>query len=116
MARPCKIPEDPKVLDKILENIAFGLSYRLIAESLGLPESTVKGWKNRPDFRLKLAAKKLEILSGPLKGMADRFPKDFVERHPETRETYAPPKAVTENSGTITVRVVYEDKIASEDD
>ena len=109
MARPCKIPENPEVLDKILENMALGLSCRLIADSLGENLNTVKGWKNRKDFNQKLAAKKLELLASPLKGMAERFPKDFIERHPETRETFAPPtqKQETKNEHQIILKVEF---------
>lgn len=110
MARPCKIPTDPQVLDKILEYMALGLSCRLIAESIGENENTVKGWKNRKDFSQKLAIKQLEILGAPLKGMADRFPKDFIERHPETRETFAPPKQKNETDlkGSMSITFVME--------
>jgi hypothetical protein len=110
MARTCKIPTDPVILDKILEYMALGLSCRLIAQSLGEVESTVRNWKQRKDFGQLLAAKKLEILGAPLKGMADRFPKDFIERHPETRETFKPPKNENEHIGAVTLTVVYEDK------
>ena len=64
-------------------------------------ESTVKGWKRRKDFNQMLAKKKLEILARPIKAMAERFPKDFIERHPDTRETFAPPTQKQEVSGTI---------------
>ncbi|MFA4826481.1 MAG: hypothetical protein WC593_15125 [Methanoregula sp.] len=122
MARPCKIPEDPEVLDRILENMALGLSSRLIAESLGENENTVKGWKNRKDFNQKLAIKKLEILGAPLRGMADRFPKDFIERHPETREAFAPPTQKKELSGpdgkplSVKLNVIFVDPVDPEND
>jgi hypothetical protein len=99
MARPCKIPEDPVLLDKILKYLALGLSTRLIAESLGENENTIRGWKRRPDFKQKLAVKHLEILGAPIEAMAERNPKDFIERHPETRETFAPPKQIQEIKG-----------------
>ena len=90
--RKCKIPFDnPELLDKILENRALGLSWRLIAESLGENENTVRGWLQRKDFNQKLAAKKLEILQPVLKDFADRAPKEFIERHKETREDFSPP-------------------------
>ena len=90
--RKCKIPFDnPEQLDQILKSRALGLSWRLIAESLGENENTVKGWLQRKDFRQKLAAKKIEILSAPLEKMADRFSKDYIERHSETRDDFTPP-------------------------
>lgn len=118
MARPCKIPTDPELLDKILEWMAWGHSSRLIADAIGENENTVKGWKNRKDFSRKLAIKKLEILGAPIKATADRFPKDFIERHPETRETFAPPQIRNEISGKFEgeIRVRYENRDTPDED
>jgi hypothetical protein len=46
--------------------------------------------------------------------MAERFPKDFIERHPDTRETFSPPtqKNETDIKGLVTLNVKYEDKPA----
>ena len=96
MARPLKIPDDPEILAKVIDSLAWGLSCRLIGESIGVSEKTIQGWKARPDFKQKLSVAKIEILSGPLKSMSEKTPKDFIERHPETREDWAPPKAVSD--------------------
>ena len=103
MARPCKIPDNPEVLEQILEYMALGLSCRLIGESIGESEKTIQGWKRRDDFKQKLAIKKLEVLGMPLKLMTLKFPKEFIERHPETRDDFAPPKQVQEQQGSLEV-------------
>ena len=109
MARPCKIPEDPEVLDNILENMALGFSCRLIGEAIGESEKTIQGWKARPDFKQKLAVKKLQLLGVPLRATADRFPKDFIERHPETRDDFAPPtqKQAVVSTSEVILRVEF---------
>jgi hypothetical protein len=108
MARPVKIPDDPDVVAYVLKYMALGLPTRLIASAIGVTESTVRGWKRRKDFNQRLCMAKLEVLGKPLDGMADRFPKDFIERHPDTREAYAPPTQRNENRNDEAVHLKVE--------
>ena len=101
MARPRLIPKHPVLYNQLLEDMAFGLPQVQIAKALQVPENTLCNWKKRKDFGRDLALKKLEVLRSPIKSMAERFPKDFIERHPETRETFAPPTQKQELSGAL---------------
>lgn len=99
MARPCKIPTDPDILDKVIENLALGLPVPLISDSIGVNENTIYGWKRRPDFKGKLAVRTLEILSDPARQLAKVNPGLFLQTHPATRETHAPPVQKKEVTG-----------------
>ena len=83
-------------MERLIENFAYAFPHSLIAEAFQVPQSTVSTWKARKDIRYKIAQKKLEILQSPLKAVAERFPLQFIERHPDTRETYAPPTSKTQ--------------------
>jgi transposase len=45
MARPCKLT--PELQQRIGENIALGLTYRLAAESAGVTYKTFNDWMNK---------------------------------------------------------------------
>lgn len=110
MARPCKIPKDPIIYQKTLTAMAYGLSCRLIADWLGENENTVKGWRNRKDFNRDYSARCIDLLIEPLMIMRLDKPDVFIQTHPETRESHAPPKQrnETELKGGINVNLVID--------
>ncbi len=108
MPRPCRIPDDPAVYNQMLEDLAYGIPQVRIAEALKVPKTTLHSWLKRKDFRTNYAIKLLETLRNPIKAVADRFPLQFIERHPETRETFAPPTQKIQSSQTHEVLVKLE--------
>lgn len=104
MARPCKIPENPEVLTELIEYLAFGLPQNEIAKKLQVHESTVSKWKTRKDISSLLATRTLQVLIEPAKALAKANPGLFLQTHPSTRETFAPPtqKSETKNQHEIT--------------
>jgi hypothetical protein len=99
MARPSKMPSDPEVYEQMLESLALGVPQVLIAESLEIKENTLSTWKTKKDFRRDLARKKLEVLQPTVSDFRERYPKEYLERHPDTRSTWAPPKLQAEFTG-----------------
>lgn len=105
MARPTLL-SNPEIFDKIVESLALGMRPSLIADSLGIPETTVCGWKLRKDFRRKLALKKIELAQPAIEQVKDKMPLAWLERHPEFREDFAPPKQSTKVEGVLQVEFV----------
>ena len=103
MARPSVLWETPELLEKIIEYMALGLPQREIALMLGVHESTVSKWKTRKDISNLLATKTLEVLAEPAKHLAKVNPGLFLQTHPATRESHAPPKQVNENTGAVEI-------------
>jgi hypothetical protein len=99
MARPSKL-SDPELYQQVIENMAKGVPQILIARSLGVPETTITGWKKRADFRRDLAIKTIEFVGDPIVNVRKNNPLAYLERHPATREAWAPPKII-ENQLTI---------------
>ena len=84
--------KDPVTYDKITEMIALGLPQREIAKAYGLSESTVSKWvHHNRKFKRRLAEKQLEILQPTLEQVKEKQPLAFIERHPVTKEDWAPP-------------------------
>lgn len=111
MARPCKIPTDPDVYNKMIENLALGMPQVLIANSIGVSDSALSDWKKRPGFRMDLAVRTREILKAPMEALAKSNPGLFLATHPATRESHAPPtqKQETAVTGEIRFRLVNDD-------
>jgi hypothetical protein len=103
MGRRLLIPDDPELLEELLEYLAYGLPQREIALKLGVHESTVSKWKTRKDISNKLASRTLQVLLEPAKSLAKSNPGLFLQTHPATRESHAPPKQVSENTGSVEI-------------
>lgn len=98
MGRPSAL-NDPETLDKVVTLMAKGVPQSTIAKSLGLNENTIGRWKKRKEFSRALALKHIELVESPLEKVRDRQPLEWLERHPEFRTEWAPPKKVIENTG-----------------
>jgi uncharacterized protein YjcR len=115
MARPSVLWESPELLEKIIEYMALGLPQREIALMLGVHESTVSKWKTRKDISNILATKTLEILAEPAKTLARVNPGLFLQTHPATRESHAPPTNKTDISGKTTSEVLVKVEFVAPD-
>ena len=109
MAKPCKVPQDKKVYDQMIEDMAFNISCRLIGDALGVPERTVRGWKKRKDISRDLAVRQLEVLRMPIKAVYVSSPLTFLQMHPETKEDFAPVAQNVKGSLELIIRDCVKD-------
>ena len=83
---------DPEIRAKIIEDLALGIPDAQIAEAYGVHRNTVGAWKKKKKIRAELGQKTLEAVRDPLKAVRSDYPLPYIERHPATREVWAPPK------------------------
>jgi hypothetical protein len=102
MARPSPI-DDPITREFVITKLASGVSQALIARALGVHENTVGAWKKKKSFLRDLALKTIEIATDPLEQMRKTNPLAFLERHPEFRDDFAPPRQKQHVEGELTI-------------
>ncbi len=105
MARPTLL-SDPEIFNKAIESMALGIRQTLIADALGIPVTTVNSWQKRKDFRTKLALKKIELAQPAIQKVKKNTPLAWLERHPDFREDWAPPKQSTKVEGVLQVEFI----------
>ena len=79
---------DPEIAQKIAYQVALGLPQVRIAEALQLPKQTINGWLKKKSFKTLYAVECLERLTPPLEAVCKSNPLAYLERHPETRQTW----------------------------
>ena len=105
----CKVPEDPEVYAQLITDLAYGVKMRLIGESLGVPESTVRNWKQMKRIRRDIAVKTLELIREPMIKVRAFNPALFLQTHRETREDFTPTQNVKASLELIIRDCVKED-------
>jgi hypothetical protein len=92
---------DPEILQNVINDMALGLPISEIADAYEVSIKTVYGWKKRKDFKKLLAKENLNAIREPLQAVRKSTPLAYIERHPVTREMWAPPRQKTEVGGEI---------------
>lgn len=108
MARPTAL-SDPVLYEKVIEQLALGYPQTLIAESLGVHENTLSGWKKRKDFSRDLALKTAEVAAEPILQVKKTNPLAWLERHNKLREAFAPPKQEVKQEVTGSIEVLLKE-------
>jgi hypothetical protein len=92
---------DPEILQNVIKDMALGLPISEIAKAHEVSVKTVYGWKKRKDFKKILAEENLNAIREPLQAVRKSTPLAYIERHPVTREMWAPPRQKTEVGGDL---------------
>jgi len=106
---------DGQIFEKVVDELALGVPQTLIAKSLGVAENTISGWKKRKEFKKYLALRTIAYVGQPVRAVRHENPLAYLERHPETREAWAPPKIIDQQLTIQTVTVAlpqgYQEQI-----
>ena len=96
---------DEDIYQKLLEQIALGVPQTLVAKALGVHDSQVSRWLKRRNIAKDLALKMLENVCEPIAKVRRSLPLAYLERHPATREAWAPPKILDQQLTINTINV-----------
>ena len=96
---------DEDIYQKLLEQIALGVPQTLVAKALGVHDSQVSRWLKRRNIAKDLALRTLENVCEPIAKVRKSLPLAYLERHPATREAWAPPKVLDQQLTINTINV-----------
>jgi len=94
-------------MEDVTDLLAQGIPQVLIAQSYGVPESTLGNWKKRKDFKRMLAAKLVAYGKEKLAKITDD--KWLLERHTAFREAFAPPKQEVKQEVTGSIELLLKE-------
>lgn len=105
---------DEKIYEQVVDDLALGVPQAVIAKSLKCNESMVSRWVRKKEIARDVAVKTLENVRDPIQKVRKSMPLAYLERHPATREAWAPPKII-ENQLTIqTIQVELPKRLQHE--